>query len=163
MGVLTALGVGHVDDLAAEPTQQVDPLLTVVQPVIFSGGDRSVENRFATHKVHSVVFDIQQPLWLVPGHHAFTVSTKSSGGNAVGNLASAARCPKPPARWVGGWVRDDARARWSPAFPTRLRAPQFLADRLAQHGLDRQAMLGVGGEGERGDLTLICSSALAQV
>ena len=104
MGVLTALGVGHVDDLAAEPTQQVDPLLTVVQPVIFSGGDRSVENRFATHKVHSVVFDIQQPLWLVPGHHAFTVSTKSSGGNAVGNLTSAARCPKPPARWVGGWM-----------------------------------------------------------
>ena len=77
MDVLTAFGVRHMDDLAIEPTQQVDSLLPVVQPVVFPSGDWSIEYRFASHKVHLVVFDVQQSLRLVPGHHALIVSTKS--------------------------------------------------------------------------------------
>ena len=34
MNVVTALGVGHADDVTAQPAQQVDALVTVAQPVI---------------------------------------------------------------------------------------------------------------------------------
>ena len=52
-------------------------MLSVMQPVIFAAGDGTVEDCLETLKVYSMVFDVQQPLWLVPSHHPLIVSTKN--------------------------------------------------------------------------------------
>ena len=51
---VTALGVGHVDDAAVQPAEQVDPLFAVNVAVVLAGNDGVIEDRFATGEVKSV-------------------------------------------------------------------------------------------------------------
>ena len=76
MHVVTSLCVGHMDDTAVQQTQEVDSHFSVGNPIVFLRDDRSIEDKFAADKVELVVFEVEEALRLVPGHHALSVSTK---------------------------------------------------------------------------------------
>ena len=79
---IASLGVGHMDDTAVQHAQEVDSHFSVGDPVVFLRDDRTVEDNFAADKVERVVFEVEEALRFVPGHHTLSVSTKS--GNVKG-------------------------------------------------------------------------------
>ena len=80
MHVVVSLCVGHMDDTAVQQTQEVDSHFSVGNAVVFLCDDRSIEDNFAANKVQLVVFEVEEALQFVPGHHVLSVSTKSDDG-----------------------------------------------------------------------------------
>ena len=77
MHVVVSLCVGHMDDTAVQQTQEVDSHFSVGNAVVFLRDDRSIEDNFAADKVELVVFEVEEALRFVPGHHTLSVSTKN--------------------------------------------------------------------------------------
>ena len=86
MHAVTPLCVGHVNDAPVQQAQEVDSHFSVGNPIVFLRDDRSIEDKFAADKVELVVFEVEEALRFVPGHHTLSVSTKNGkvkGGECV--------------------------------------------------------------------------------
>jgi hypothetical protein len=73
--LIASLCVGNVHNDAAQPTEQIDPLLPVGFTRIFPGDDWSVKDRFTAHKVQFVALEVAKTLCLVPSRHGLIVAT----------------------------------------------------------------------------------------
>ena len=74
---IASLGVSHMDDTAVQHAQEVDSHFSVGNAVVLLRDDRSIEDNFAAYKVELVIFEVEEALRFVPGHHTLSVSTKS--------------------------------------------------------------------------------------
>lgn len=72
---ITALGVGHVNDLTVQPAEQVDPLFAVGFTVVLAGDHGVVEHCFAAREVDPVSAEVGLAFRFVPGDHPQIVVT----------------------------------------------------------------------------------------
>lgn len=91
MQIISALCIGHVNDLPGQQTDEVDSLFTVGQAIVFPGDDRAIKNAFATDEVEAMVLKIAVTFRFIPCHHAFECIHKKQGCNEAGFLSELTR------------------------------------------------------------------------
>jgi hypothetical protein len=69
MQILPAFRVGHVDDAALEPAEQIDALLLVREAVVLLSDDGVIEHLIATLEVQTMLTEIGFAFGIVPGDH----------------------------------------------------------------------------------------------
>ena len=78
--LIASLCIGHMYNDAAQPAEQIDPLLAVGLTVVLPSDDRAIEDCLATHEIQTVDSDFASSLRLVPGHHDLIVATDGRVG-----------------------------------------------------------------------------------
>jgi hypothetical protein len=70
MEILPAFCVGHANDAAVEPAEQVDPLLLVREAIVLLGKDGVIEDLLAALEAQAMLAEIGFAFGIVPGDHA---------------------------------------------------------------------------------------------